>query len=175
MEAKENFRFIDEFPNYLIGDKGTIFSMLKRKPIKTHDLKGYEQVQLVSADGLKMVLVHRLVAMAFIPNEEGKIYVDHIDGNRKNNNAINLRWCTHKENDNFEIAKQRKVDSAIRAKGKAVCQYDLDGNFIAEYKGQNEAGRITGICGANISQACSGKRATAGGYLWTYKNKQDEC
>ena len=48
-----------------------------------------------------------------------------------------------------------------------------DGNFIAEYRGQNEAGRLTGISGANISQVCNGKRASAGGYLWTYKNNNN--
>ena len=169
MKAKENFRFLNGYENYIIGDQGTVFSLLKRKEIESHDLKGYRQVQLIT-DRKEMVLVHRLVALAFVPREEGKNYVDHIDGNRSNNCATNLRWCTRLENDNFELAIKHKRDSAITCKGKAVIQYDLDGNEIARFRGQNEAGRITGIGGANISQVCKHKRATAGGYIWRYDN-----
>lgn len=118
------------------------------------------------------MLVHRLVAMAFIPKENGKDFIDHIDGDRKNNAATNLRWVTRVENNTFELCNQRQIDSAIQRKGKVVIQYDMDGNFIAEYRGQNEAGRKTGISGANISQVCKGKRASAGGYLWTYKTEE---
>ena len=171
MRTNENFRFLEGYDNYLIGDKGTVYSILKRKEIKTHDLRGYRHVQLITGRK-EMVLVHRLVALAFVPREEGKDYVDHIDGNRANNQASNLRWCTHSENDNYELAKEHKRDSAILRKGKAVIQYDFDGNEIARFRGQNEAGRITGISGANISQVCNNKRATAGGYIWRYDNGQ---
>lgn len=119
-----------------------------------------------------MALVHRLVALAFVPKEDGKDYVDHIDGNRSNNCATNLRWCTHLENDNYELAIEHKRNSAIIHKGKAIIQFDLDGNEIARFRGQNEAGRITGISGANISQVCNRKRATVGGYIWRYDNGQ---
>lgn len=54
--------------------------------------------------------VHRLVAMAFIPNPENKPYVDHIDGNRLNNDASNLRWVNAAENSHNPITKQRQID-----------------------------------------------------------------
>lgn len=48
----------------------------------------------------KTWLVHRLVALAFLPREDSKDYVNHKDGNRLNNHVLNLEWCDHKENNN---------------------------------------------------------------------------
>lgn len=56
-------------------------------------------------------LLHRLVAQAFIPNPDNLPEIDHIDGNSKNNSLDNLRWCTHKENSNYEIRRQRLSES----------------------------------------------------------------
>jgi hypothetical protein len=53
------------------------------------------------------MLIHRLVALTFIPNPENKPYVDHIDGGRRNNHIDNLRWATPKENSNNEKTKEK--------------------------------------------------------------------
>lgn len=57
-------------------------------------------------------VIHRLVAMTFIPNLENKPCIDHIDNNRLNNNVDNLRWCTYSENGMNKI-KQRNNTSGI--------------------------------------------------------------
>lgn len=51
--------------------------------------------------------LHRVVAELFIPNPDNKPCVDHIDGNKHNNRADNLRWVTHKENMNNSITRER--------------------------------------------------------------------
>lgn len=58
----------------------------------------YLMVYLADAGKYEARLVHRLVAQAFISNPDNKPIVNHIDGNKYNNRADNLEWCTHKEN-----------------------------------------------------------------------------
>ena len=54
---------------------------------------------------------------------------------------------------------------------KAVLQYDKKNNLIMEYKSITEAVNITGI--KHLVKACNGKRKTAGGFIWKYKNENN--
>ena len=66
----------------------------------------------------------------------------------------------------------KKIDPVKKTsnlKPKLVLQYDLEGNFIAEYKSIREAERETGANNSSISACCKGKRITAGSYQWRYK------
>lgn len=81
-------------------NSGGIFSfMTKQKPVaKTLNRDGYYQVRL-SRNGSKVSrTVHRLVALAFLPVQEGRGCVNHKDSNRVNNCVSNLEWCTQQEN-----------------------------------------------------------------------------
>ena len=100
--------------------------------------------------------VHRLVAMAFIPNPHNLPCINHKDENPCNNHVDNLEWCTYKYNSNYGNCKE-KIKQALRGKngGKAIIQYSLNNEFIAEYPSLGEAARITGFGRANACNRAS--------------------
>lgn len=85
---------------YSVSDDGRVYSLVyKRKvELKQSEHKGYRRVALSSRNKRKIYPVHRLVADAFVPNPHNKPFVNHIDGNRRNNHYTNLEWCTREEN-----------------------------------------------------------------------------
>lgn len=71
------------------------------------DTMGYKIVRLYKNGGNVKAYVHRLVAEAFLPKDESRNYVNHIDSDRLNNNLENLEWVTQKENCAHSISKGR--------------------------------------------------------------------
>lgn len=91
---------------YTITSDGKIYSEYLQGYLKTFSSRGgYERVKLNYGDRSKKMMVHRLVAMTFIPNPDNKPQVDHIDRNRMNNCIDNLQWVTPCEN--MQLAVQR--------------------------------------------------------------------
>ena len=97
---KEIWKDIPEIENYQVSNYGRVRSMKRKAPrilSQTEKHDGYMQVGLYINKKQKFFLVHRLVAMAFIPNPENKPTVDHIDRIRNHNYPENLRWMTMDE------------------------------------------------------------------------------
>ena len=79
--------------------RSTSLMKLKSKPISQYvGNRGYPMVSLCINGKCKRYLVHRIVAIAFLPNPLNKAYVNHIDGNKQNSNLENLEWSTPTEN-----------------------------------------------------------------------------
>lgn len=136
------------------------------------DGKGYMMIWLYKDKNRKTMKVHRLVAEAFISNPEKKPQIDHINANKTDNRVCNLRWCTNKENCNNEHARKRNSENntGVRNnKARRVRQYTLNGVFVREWGYINAVKKILGIGHSHISQCCSGKRNSAGGYVWKYE------
>ena len=86
-------------PNYEVSDTGRIRRVgVSKDHSVTCDKHGYLNTQLYINGKRQHKKVSRVVAEAFIPNPNGKPEVNHIDGNKLNNNVSNLEWVTKLEN-----------------------------------------------------------------------------
>lgn len=128
-----------------------------RKPIKDKD--GY----LVIGLGKGNYKIHRLVAMAFIPNTNNYPQINHIDGNKRNNAATNLEWCTNAENQNHAFKIGLK-------KTKKFAKVDLtSGKIIRIYHSLKDvANDIEKLDPSTLVKVCNGKRNEHCGYSWVY-------
>jgi hypothetical protein len=126
----ENELFKD-YKHYEISNYGRFKYKIQSKykiTLGSMSADGYKSVTL-SANGIKFsTSIHRLVAILFIPNLENKSYVNHIDGNRENNNISNLEWTTPKEN------SQHAHDIGLNTSKKCIYQLDEDNKIINEFE-----------------------------------------
>lgn len=115
---------------YMVSNYGRVRSLRNDKILKPIvNYKGYLLVQLSLNGYKKNKRIHRLVAEAFIPNPDSLQEVDHIDNNRQNNFADNLRWATGSEN-----TRNRDVCRQSTSKYNGVSQDKRTGRFIAHVR-----------------------------------------
>lgn len=138
------------------------------------DHKGYLNVRLSKRCKGHSFRVHKLVAMAFIPNTHNKEQINHINGIKTDNRVTNLEWCTNLENmrHSWNIGLRSKDKTYHYGKDNvlsvAVEQYSLNGKFIRKWYCIKDIERALGFDNRNICACCRGKRPTAYGYKWRY-------
>lgn len=126
---------------------------------------GYYVVLLYKNRVRKRCKVHKLVAEHFLPPPtKERNLLDHINGNKKDNRACNLRWVNYFENACSNL-------NTPTTENKVIKQYSLDGKLLNQYISINEAARQTGLNQGNISHCLLGKYKTCGGFVWKYTVK----
>ena len=124
---------------------------------------GYWVVGLGFMGKRKIKSIHRLVAEAFIENPDNKPQVNHIDGNKGNNNASNLEWATPSEN-----TKHAYKTALLTHYSRAVYQIDPETIIGKRWESVRAASRALGITESGIIKCCRGERKMSGGYIWRY-------
>ena len=176
--------------NYLISNYGNVWSIRNSRLLKPKETKaGYLRVS-PSVNGYRReCFIHRLVALAFIPNPDNKPTVNHLNENKKDNRVENLEWATNAEQNIYGTRIERVVAhtdwenrgidyAAVAAKHdyynmnrkqmKPVLQFDEHGIFIARYDGLSAAARQVGVSAGHLCSCLKGERRTCGGYKWKY-------
>jgi len=133
--SPEEWRQVPDMPGVYVSSSGRV-------------KKNGKILKQLTQDGYKTVLrkrVHRLVAMAFLPNPDGLPVVNHIDGNRSNNNVDNLEWMSYKDNTKHACYV---LNNHMRA--HAVRRIEDGEVFLSA----SEAAKVMGCNPATISHAC---------------------
>lgn len=125
------------------------------------DSFGYPVVGLYKKSKGNQRKVHRLVALAFIPNPENKPAVNHRDGNKQNNNIENLEWVTNRENTNHAYLNKL----IVAAKGERNSQAKLTIELVNKAKELHALGwtyeaigQVIGVKGLHVSRIIKGTR-----------------
>lgn len=143
---------------------------------------GYKYVSLAKHDK-KPFLIHRLVALTFLPTVEGKPLVNHKNGNKIDNRLENLEWCNKSENQlhSYHVLGNKPDFTAMLAshgtrgkfygahpQARAVIRYDLSGNETGRFSCIKEAVEKTGVSANSIIDVCYGRKSQANGEKWAY-------
>ena len=156
--------------DYEVSNTGQVRNIRTGRILKqTITQYGYCQVGLHKDGVQKTVLVHRLVAQAFIPNPKNLPEVNHKDECKTNNRIDNLEWCSSSYNTNYGTRNQRIAKANSIVKSKPVEQLNNNGLVVATYQSATEIERVLGFNQSNISLACK-KGVKRYNYYWRFKN-----
>lgn len=167
---KEVWRDVINYEGYyMVSNLGRVKSLPRNGTISSERIlkpnvlrpSGYCQVSLQKHGKRTYKKVHRLVAEAFLPNKNNYPQVNHIDGNKLNNNANNLEWCTVRYNIIHSLY-------ALKKNIRPIKQYSLDNELVREWSSIGMAARGNNLNVPNIIACAKGKQKTCGRYIWKY-------
>jgi len=135
------WKTIEQAPKYEIYSEPEILGEYDARPIvrnkktlrimKSHvDNRGYHRISLSTNERRINIRLHQIFASAFVPNPNNKPFVDHKDGNKRNNRVSNLRWCTYVENNQnakHPVGKSGITGVRIMPNGKYQVQISING------------------------------------------------
>lgn len=173
------------YENFKVSNLGRILSLNYRRTGRAElmtpceDKDGYLQVGLSKNGKSDTCKVHRLVAETFLSTPDNLPCINHKiqgdEGKKINIVYINedgtvdeekstIEWCTHEYNNTYGT----RIERVAKAQSKPVLQFSKTGEFIREWPSTQECGR-NGFNQGNICECCNGKRKSAHGYIWKYK------
>lgn len=187
------WRHIDTIEgNFEVSDTGLVRNATTGNVLKCRVAKcGYAMAHFRANRKQWLKYVHRLVAMAFIPNPDGKPFVNHIDGDKTNNNVDNLEWVTPKENSihayrtGLSSDAVEKMIAATRNRTPERCREIAakgikkrmrpvvrnDGVIYPSIKDAAEAIESTPGC---VHNTLSGRYKTTAGYSFSYYYREEK-
>jgi hypothetical protein len=139
-ELNEIWKPIEENPNYLISNLGNVKNSKTNKILAIQKYSLYSTISFQNSNKKRIsVLIHRLVAKAFIPNPENKLTVNHINKDKYDNRVTNLEWATYKEQNEHNYKTEDYKRETTRA--RSVCCFEgRTQKIVKEFRSVSEAG-----------------------------------
>ena len=158
-EYKPGYRYVPEYTRYAVSKEGEVIDTYcgKNIPLIYHKNK-YITVYIYDSDKCryKNILLHRLVALAWVKNPDHMKYylVNHIDGNKHNPHYTNLEWTNHKGN------VEHAYSTDLRNDNKPILVRNVKTNEIKEYYSCGECARILNLDEETVRQRTINKNNT---------------
>lgn len=159
---------------YKISDNGKVRNSKNNNILKgSINNRGYISVSLYNniTKKTKCFKVHRLVAQEFIPNYQNYKEVNHIDGNKLNNNVNNLEWCNRKEN----MVHAAKNNLVKNGKEHSIIQLDMNLHYINIYQSAKIAGQKLNIPPQSILKCCHNKIHKTHNFIFLFVEDFNNC
>lgn len=172
-EIEEEWKVISGFSKYESSNLGYVRNNNNKRLLKESICDGYYMYTIINDDKKrKKLLAHRITALTWIPNEENKPTVDHINRIRNDNRAVNLRWSTFKEQ-----AANKNYANIPNNSNRNIWKCDLKTHKkIKLYKTAKEAAidikqeKLRNTSTGTIRNCLLGTKKSAYGYKWIYDN-----
>lgn len=164
---------------------GLTSKFIKGKILSPNTQKnGYKVVSLSKQGKIQSFRVHRLVALAWIPNPDNLSEVNHLNEDKADNSVSNLSWVSHQENTRYGTRISRCISNrdqsrekngmygkigGLNPNAKAVLKFSLNGDLIAEYPSLLEAAQSEACTRDSIRNNIKGRTKHCRGYIWKYK------
>lgn len=168
MTTTEIWRDAVGFSNYEVSNMGRVRNKHTKMPKSQRVSKnGYCILTIKQGGKQYTTYAHRMVALAFLPREEGKECVNHKDENKQNNAAENLEWCTPAYNNHYGTHLAIMTNTKRNRYGKRIRKINPeDGCTVAEYRSTTEAAEEHHVTPQAIYWALLKPTHTAVGYRW---------
>ena len=169
---------------YQVSNRGRVKSLSRKVTnamfsINEHFVKvvdngnGYKSVSLWKDNKGKHFYVHRLVALAFVPNYNGYKYINHKDEDKSNNDVSNLEWCTAKYNCNYgNHTKKLKKSYILNGNNRPIDVYDMNGVFLKTFDCSNDVCRELNIERRSLYSVCQGVVKSSKGYRFAFHGEE---
>ena len=157
MEEYKQIKGYEEL--YWISNTGIVKSIRKNSlkySINGENKSGYKNVSLSKNGIVKKYTIHQLVAQNFIGERPKGYIINHIDGNKLNNNHFNLEYITHSQNHIHAIKIGLRKTGGDLSFSRKIVQMDMNAIDIKTFNSIIEAGKELGISRHNIGSCCRG-------------------
>jgi len=170
-----NFGNVKSLERVVVRSDGVKRPFKERVLAPRYGTSGYTAVCLSVNSSVSQILIHRLVAMTFIPNPENKTQVNHINEKKDDNRVQNLEWTTPLENVRHGTGAKRSAKSRKNNtnKSRKVYQFNTNGELVNVFNSIKEASGL-GFSVEAIGRWCRDEGKEHFGYKWSFHNKKEQ-